>query len=125
MEASLLKRKQRPETFDCGRICALTRKRQKGLCDDCVIKTIEDGFRADCLEYFKEVENYEKYDFDSLLSDYYSICALENAVPEGNYRPEWNVLICRLVDIVRGERYRRKQMDDYEFEKKLANQNKS
>jgi hypothetical protein len=124
LEASLLKRKLRPDYLDCGRICALQRKRQKGICEGCAVKTIEDGFRDDCLAYFKEIEGSEKYDFDSVLVDYYAICALENGVPENGYRDGWNVLICRLVDILRSERHRRRRIDDYEFEKKLENQNK-
>jgi hypothetical protein len=119
LEAAQLQRKLSPEYDDCGRICALTGKRQKELCDGCAVKTVEDGFRSDCLEYFKEVENNEKYDFDSILSDYYSICALESTVGDVGYGSDWSVLTCRLVDILRSERNRVRRIADWKFEKKL------
>lgn len=110
-----------PGYDECPRICQLSKEKRKSYCGDCQVKRNEELFREDCTEQFKLVEGAEKYEFDSVLGDFYNISSLEAAAPANTFSPDWTVLTAHLVSIIRGERNRLDRIRDYNERKKLKN----
>lgn len=114
-----------PSFDDCGRICRETRRRTKELCETCDVRRIDDDFKARCREEQKEIENGAKFDFESVLSDYYGMCQSVNTAPENATRETWTILQSRCAEIIRAERHRLRRIDDWNAEQeRLAQKNR-
>lgn len=95
------------EYDDCGEVCGETGETLIGFCDDCKVKCEKDSFRDLTETALKEKFKNKKYpSFEDLEANLHLLLDLED-MP----RSERSVKTHRLLQILNGERSRKKRIE--------------
>jgi hypothetical protein len=97
-----------PAYDECGEICGDTQEPCAGFCDGCPMKTVQDAFVEECIDWLnaRAADQWQQYGFDLLLQTVLDIFKYEK-LPQSHVSAK----IGKLISIKQSEEIRKKRID--------------